>query len=117
MKGITLASFLPEEFIPLLLIGAGLAMILGARKLAGALFMLVLVSVLLPPFLEPILERVPLWALLLIGVFIVLAVLREIAALFLGREAAATMVGTLAADFVKLLLFFPRLVGRWMFRG
>ena len=45
---------IPAELLPLLLAGCGIALIVGARKLASALFMLVLLSVVLPPLLLPL---------------------------------------------------------------
>ncbi len=115
MKGAGILAFLPEAAIPVLVVVAALALIVGARRLAGALFVMVLGMVLLPPFIAPILNQLPWWALALLVVFVALAIFREVAALFLGKGGADAMTGHLAADFVKALLFFPRIVFRWIF--
>lgn len=115
MKGITPISFLPEEFIPVLLVSAGLAMILGARKIAGALILFVIISALLPTILAPILDVLPLWAVLVLGLVILLAISHEIMALFLGRKKATELLGNIIVGFVRGVLFFPFRVMRMLF--
>jgi len=112
----------PDEALPLIVVGIGVALILGFITGRGAL-MLILALVLLPPLLGPFIEGVlgelPPWVSLLILAVLGLAILRGLVGLVLGQRAADTMVGSLAADLVRLvvkLLLFPfRAVG-WGFR-
>jgi hypothetical protein len=117
MSSISLLAFLPIEFLPLVLIGAGFALILGAKTVAKSLFLLTGVMIILPIILEPLLMLLPEWVLWLLIVFVWLSVFGSISALVLGKGASDAMVGILASDFVKWLLFAPfRAIG-WLFRA
>lgn len=112
-----LLAFLPPEFLPLIIVGGGFALILGLGNVARALFVLAGVMVFLPLLLEPLLMLLPEWVLWLLIAFVWLSVFGSISALILGKGASNAMVGILASDFVKWLLFAPfRIVG-WMARG
>lgn len=112
----TLLWFFPQELIVLLIVGAALCLILGLRKVAGSLFMAGILMTIVPPFLEPLLSSLPWWVLVLGAGFFLLAMFRQISSLLLGRSAANHMVGVLAADLVKALIFFPATVLRWVIR-
>ncbi len=113
--------FLPEEAFPIIVVGIGLLVMVGVIRLRTAI-LVIFALLLLPPLIGPLVEAlfaglspwVGLLALALFG----LVILRSIVALFIGRAAADTMVGTLAADMVRLafrLAFLPfRLVGGGM---
>lgn len=109
--------FIPDEALPLLIVGVGLALILGlltGRAVLGILGLLIIIPMLVP-FIEALFGAMPPWISVLILVIIGLSLLRGLAGLFIGRRAADTMVGTLAADVVRFIvvcLFLPfRLVG------
>ena len=112
MKSAVPYLFLPQEaLLPIFISLAGLLMVVGFRKAAGSLIVFALGSALFLPMLEPIIESLiyalPGWAVMLILVAIALKLLRALAALFLGTNAADQMVGTLAADVVRFLLLLP----------
>lgn len=109
---------LPDGALLLVIVGIGLATILGLLR-GGAAFSLlgvVLLFALLGPFAEGIAGMLPPWIALALLVVVGLTLLRGAAALFLGRRASDHMVGILAADVVRVgivLLFFPfRLLAR-----
>lgn len=112
----SLFLFMPDATLPILLVGAGLLLILGLRRLAGAVFGLVLAMAILPPFLTAFLDTLPLWLLALLGIGFVLSMLRAIAALLIGSNATDHMIGALAADAVKAFFFAPFRLIRHVFR-
>jgi hypothetical protein len=107
--------------MPLAVMGAGLALILGlvARRMAlGIVGMLLLLS-LLTPFVEAVVGDLPPWFSLVIMAFFALAIIRGLAGIVLGQRPADTMVGILAADIVRLvvaILILPLRAVRWAFR-
>jgi len=112
---------LPDEAMPLVIVGIGLAMILGliAGRAAMGLLAILLITPLFAPFIEAAIASLPPWLALLILASIVLAFLRGVASLFLGRAAAAHMTGSLAADLVRftvLACFLPLRIVAWLVR-
>ncbi len=111
----------PDEALPLLVMGVGLALVLGllnGRAALGLLGFLLLVP-LLALFVETVLGELPPWVSLVLLAFLVLSLLRGLFALLLGSRAADTMVGSLAADLVRLvvrLLLLPLRMVRGAFR-
>jgi len=112
----SLGTLVPVEALSLVLVVAGILFMVGMKRLGSALIVFVLADAFLLPFAEPLIELLPAWLTVLIVVLFALGIFREIVALLIGKDAAATMVGSLAADFVKLLIFFPRIVGRLLMR-
>jgi hypothetical protein len=115
-------SLLPDETMPLIIVGIGLAMILGllTGRTAFSLLGLLVLSPIVVPFAEAVLGNLPPWVSLLLLASVALAVLRGLAALLLGQRAADTMVGTLAADLVRLIVWFlilPLRIVRSAFRA
>lgn len=108
--------FLPDEALLLVMMAAGLLLMLGFRRVAGGLLATALLLPLLSPFVEALMSGLPAWVSLVILVVLGLTIFRALASLFLGRRAAAHMVGILAADVVRFLvrcLFWPvRVLGR-----
>lgn len=118
----TLWMLMPDEALPLVIAGVGLALMLGLVSGRAALG-IVLGLVVLPPLLAPLVEAVmgglPPWVSLVILAFFGLAIIRGLAALLIGSRAADTMVGSLAADlvrFVVAILLLPLRVVGWALR-
>lgn len=109
---------LPEELMGLVLVVAVFALMFGLMR--GRTFLGIAALIALLPVValavEAVLAELPPWVALLVLVAVGLAMLRAVASLILGGRAADTMVGTLAADVVRLaviVIFLPfRLVGR-----
>jgi hypothetical protein len=121
MRWGVLWTFLPDEALPLLIVGVGLALMLGliSGRAAFGLLGLFLFSPLLLPLIEALLGELSPWILLIILAFLTLALFRGLAALILGQRAADAMAGNLAADLVRLmvrLLFLPLRIGWWAIR-
>lgn len=108
MKGVALASFLPLEFMPLLLMAAGFAVMFGAKKLAAGLAIVVLMAYFLPPIIGPIIDQIPLWALLAIGAFIVMGMFRQLITMLLGPEAWGILVTDTIKFCLRLVFIVPR---------
>lgn len=111
-----LVALMPVEALPLVLVIAGLLFMVGMKRLGGALILFVLAYAFLLPFAEPLMDLLPSWLLILITALFMFGIFRELVALLIGKGAADTMIGSLAADFLKLLIFFPRLAGRLLMR-
>ena len=101
----SLLVFLPSEAAPLIIAAAGIALIVGARRIAAGLFMLGLAIVVLPVVLEPLFAELPSWLLYLLLLALGLAALWALLTLplkaMLGQRAWDHMVGILAADAVR----------------
>lgn len=124
MKWTILSLLIPQEALLPVLVLAGILTIAGLRRFAGALVVFVLAMAFAPMF-EPVVEAfvagLPDWALVLVVIGFALAVLRVLAGLFLGANAADQMVGTLAADVVRFFLLLPfrgfRVLLRFLING
>jgi hypothetical protein len=91
MRGITLASLLiPPEAYALLIVAGGFLIMIGFRRTALAIFGFVVLSIALPPFLEPLLAELPDWVIWTMLAGFVLSILR----LIMGPEIWANMWGT-----------------------
>ena len=107
---------LPDELLPLLIAGIGLALILRILKVRAAMAILggLLMSLMLGPFVEAVFDFLPAWVSLLVLLFVVVAVLRGLLSLLLGQGAADHMIGSLVVELVKglfsLLLLPLRLI-------
>lgn len=106
----TIASFLPPETYVILIMLAGIAMMLGAKRIAATLGIVVACGIFLPVLIEPLLDLMPLWLLILVGIVAGLAMLRAISEVLIGKNSTDHAVGTLAADGVKAglkMIFLP----------
>lgn len=111
-----LLMLVPSTFAMLLIVGAGLAMIIGARALARTLFTVALALVFLPILLAPLFDALPTWLLFGLLVFFGFWLLRVVFNLLIGKHSTDQMVGILAADVVRLVFVAPfRLLG-WIWR-
>lgn len=113
----SLLVFLPEEFIPMLIVAGGLAIIVGARRVGAGLVVTALLLALLPALLAPFFDALPsaVLTLLLVAMLIALvfAALRWLSVGLIGTRATDHMIGTLAADAVRWsVLGSFRLCGR-----
>ena len=102
-----LILFVPPELAALLIAGAGLAMILGARALAGSLFGVAMALVFLPVLLAPLFDALPAWLLIGLLVFFSLGLLRAMSNLLIGKNSTDHMVGILAADAARFAVLAP----------
>lgn len=105
-----IASFLPPETYVILIMLAGIAVMLGAKRVAATLGIIVACGIFLPVIIEPFLDLMPLWLLILVGVLAGLAMLRVISEVFIGKNSTDHAVGILAADGVKAgfrMIFWP----------
>lgn len=122
MRWGALWTLLPDEALPLLIVGVGLAMIVGllrGRAALNILLMILLIPV-LAPFVEALMGALPPWLSLIILAAVGLSILKGLATLIIGSRAADTMVGSLAADLVRLavrILIFPLQVLGWALRA
>ncbi len=103
--------WLPEEALTLVIVGVGFALMLRVIRGRTALGVLGVVALLLllGPFVEALIETLPLWLILLLGIWFLLATGRALLALFIGRRAADEAVGSLAASAIGSL--FRLLIG------
>jgi hypothetical protein len=119
MRSGVLWALLPDEVLPLIIMVAGLMMIVGLRRAGLSVLVTALLLPVLAPFVEALFGELPVWVSFVVLAFIGLAILRGLAALLIGQRAADTMVGSLAADVVRIvvgLLFFPLRAAWWALR-
>lgn len=109
----------PSEFFVLIIVGAALALIVGLinRRAAVAVVGIVILVALLRPFIPSLIQLAPWWLVCAIVVVLGLRILGGMARLFLGREAANEMTGTLAADVVRFFVRGAFRSVRWIFRA
>lgn len=100
----------------MLIAGAGMAMIAGARRLAVGLLLAGAGLLILPVVLEPVFGTLPVWLLAgLLGVF-ALTIARALFVLLIGERATEHMVGILAADVVRAGILAPFRMMGWLVR-
>jgi hypothetical protein len=101
MNGLTIASLLiPQEAYLLLIVVAGLLIMVGLKRLGVSLIGFVMLSLFIPPFIEPLLAELPDWAVWLMLAFFGLSLLR----LLLGRRIWDNMWGTLLGNLLTALV-------------
>ena len=94
---------LPDELLPVVVVGVALLVIVRAIRLStglGILFSLFVLPMLLAPLIEAVMSALPLWLVLLICAALGLSLLRGLVALLLGQRATDHLVGNLATDCV-----------------
>lgn len=100
MKGTGLLGFLPDEFLIFLLVGAGIALILGFRRAAVSLVLLVVAMIVQSLLAESLLETLPLYASGLLLVLLLFFGLYTATSLSAGRERAqSATVGVIKGTF------------------
>lgn len=105
-------NLVPDELLLLFIAGVGVAVILGLlnRRMLMPLLGLVVVSSLIGPFVGGLLSALPTWFVAIISIGLLFGALGWLASLVLGKGATDHLVGTLAADVVRVvfgLLFLP----------
>jgi len=80
-----LILFLPPEFLIFMIIGAGLAMIVGAQRLAATLLGAAMALIFLPALLAPLFDAVPGWLLVILLAFFALRMLRALFEMIMGK--------------------------------
>lgn len=106
----TIASLFPPETYVILLMLAGIALMLGAKRVAATLGILVACGIFLPVITAPFLNLMPSWLLILVGIVAGLAMLRVISEVLFGKSSTDHAVGSLLADGVKAglkIIFWP----------
>ncbi len=120
MRTTLLWGLIPDEAIPLLIVGGALLSIFVGRRVLGFVIPLLL-SLLLAPFLEALVASLPWWLTLLMLLALGLALVRGALALFLGERATGHLVGSLATDVVRwglrMLVVVPVFLGRGLLRA
>lgn len=116
---------LPDELLPLVVVGVGLALMLGLVRTRAAFGLIagILLVIILTPFISPALDWLPSWLLLLLGCWLALYLFRSFFALLIGPRATDEMVGEIAADVVRAvfrgafwLAALPFRIAAWMLR-
>ena len=111
-----LIMVMPSEFAVLVIVAAGLAMTVGARRVATGLFGGAMAIIFLPVLLEPLFDALP--GGLMVGLLVVfgLGLVRTLFELVIGKNSTDHMVDSLAAQVVRAMLRAPlRMVG-WIVR-
>lgn len=112
-----LILFMPTELVVFMIIGAGLAMIVGARSLAATLLGIAMAIIFLPVLLAPLFDALPGWLLVVLLVFFALGMLRALFEMTIGKNSTDHMVGILAADVVRAALLAPFRLFGWVLRA
>lgn len=114
---------LPQEALPLLLVGGAVLVMLriaSLRAVLGAVLFFALIPI-FSPIIEALFGALPVWLALLFFVVMGFWSVQAIATTVMGRGAAEHMAGSLAADLVRFVLksaFLPvRLVWRLITRS
>lgn len=119
MKFGTMAMFIPDVWLPMIFIGAGIAWIVGARKIAQAMIAFVILAMILPPLLEPLLQMVPAWVIWLLALYVIflipfaaVSVLQALVSPAIGQRTASEAAGHWAADVGRFMFTAPfKLIG------
>lgn len=86
MTWVALMWFIPDTALPLILIGATVALLTGAKRLAASLVGLAMTIIVIPLFVDSWLDAMPNWVLLIVIAGLLLTTLYGIAALLIGRK-------------------------------
>lgn len=92
-----LLAFLPDQALPLIIVGLGLALILGiiSRSFAFSILGTVILFAILSPFIDALFDSLPLWLLILLMLFFGLSLLKLVMNTLFGREATGHFLGEL----------------------
>jgi hypothetical protein len=104
-----IALLLPEEMWICLIVLAGFLVMTGFRKAGLALLGSVVLMSLLSPFLDSLLNALPVWMLLVLMFFFALSLFK----LLFGRNVADHVIAHILYDMIRMPF---RFIG-WLFRG
>lgn len=108
-----LSLFIPAETLVLLLVTpGGLALIVGARRLAGVLLGLAVAVAVLPSLIEPLLDEAPVWLLAVLLAWVALVLLRAVLVMFIGGRATDNAIGVFVGTLLTGLCSLPLLLLR-----
>lgn len=111
-----LLPFIPSELFLVLLVGAGLAMVIGQRQWAATLVGVVLAGVFLPVLVEPLFDAMPSWLLVLLTGVLVAGLVHQAIRLLLGREVASQAIGHVVGHLLLTALAAPFRFASWIGR-
>jgi hypothetical protein len=96
--------FLPDEWLPVIIVGLGLALILGIVRAGWAFSFLAILlgTTLLSPFIDSLMNSLPTRWLILIVLIVGFYLFRVLLNLVLGKEGAGSFMGHLAYDLFSL---------------
>jgi len=109
-----LATLLPLELLPLLIIAGGLALVVGARRWARSLFAFAAMMLVLPIILDPLIDALPWWLLLPLVASAAFALLGAVASFIVGPRAAPHLIALLTADVIRWAWLTPFRLLRWL---
>ena len=111
-----LLILVPTEWALFLFVGAGLAMILGNRALAGCLFGAAIALLILPALLGTLFETLPMWALLVLLASFGFGVLRALSEIAIGKRETGAVIAILVADVIRFTFLAPFKLLAWALR-
>lgn len=107
-----LTPFAPDWLWPWIGVVAVASLILGAKRLATTLGVLLGTHAIVVPMLEPWIDTLPTWAIALGTMILLLSVIQAVLTLLFGKEASGQFVGTWLVRLGDLLLIGPfRFIG------
>ena len=125
MKVSMLGLLIPDEALIFILMATGLALLLGAKKLAATLMVLSLTILFVPILAEAILPLLPVWMVVFLVVAIVVSLVMSIVTLLFGRNTLrvifahwkAKLIARSIVGLVRLPLRLIRSVFRGIYKG
>lgn len=90
-------AFLPDEALPVIIVGLGLALIIGiiSRSVVFSILGTIILFALLSPFIDALFDSLPLWLLLLSMLVVGFSLLKLMMNTLFGREATGHFLGEL----------------------
>ncbi len=110
-----LLLLLPDEALPLIIAGLGIALILGIinRRVVFNLLGIVILFSLLSPFIDSLFESLPLWLLLLLSLGFAFSILKLVLNTVFGKEATGNFLGRVLFEIFALPFRCIGLLFRW----
>lgn len=102
-------AFLPDEMMPLVVVGLAVALIVGlvSRRTALVVVGTLVALLLLGPIVSGVIALLPFWALLLLGAWFLFYLFRSLLGLLIGDDGARTAMGHVFGHFILALLYMP----------
>ncbi len=104
----TLLLFAPQEAYLCILVLAGFLVMIGFRSLGVGLFVMILVFAATGPFLEALIDKLPLWIVALLAVWLLLGIFK----MLMGERVSAHIFAEIILDIIRAPF---RILG-WMLR-